>query len=170
MNSEASGAIISKCGKYRYVLWRKLNSNTQGDHGRTCLFVMLNPSTADATYNDRTVIRCMGYAIDWHYDRLEIVNVYAYRATDPSELPALMSERHGELYKKYFEYSVKNADLVICGWGNKIPRDESMDILNYIKSLGKTPMCLKQNENGSPRHPLYLKKSLTPISIYGIQQ
>jgi hypothetical protein len=43
------GADISPCGRYRYALWRKWGA------GGTCVFVWLNPSTADATFDDQTI-------------------------------------------------------------------------------------------------------------------
>ena len=53
IQNKPSGATISTCEKYRYQLWRKW------DEGKKCLvFIMLNPSTADAENNDPTITRC----------------------------------------------------------------------------------------------------------------
>jgi GTP-binding protein len=40
------GAVLSDCGGYRYVLWRDWAA------GPRALFILLNPSTADATQDD----------------------------------------------------------------------------------------------------------------------
>ena len=73
------GADISPCGRYRYSLWRKWGP------GATCMFVGLNPSTADETADDPTIRRCMAFARDWGYGALCMANLFAYRATDPAD-------------------------------------------------------------------------------------
>src|SRR6185369_17379869 len=74
-------AVISKCGKYRYSLRREWI----GGAGTVC-FIMLNPSTADASVDDPTIRRCIGFAQRWGYQILEVVNLYAYRATRPRDM------------------------------------------------------------------------------------
>jgi hypothetical protein len=82
-----SSAIMSPCGTYRYALSRNLetprlfNAVTQ-----RCLFVMLNPSTADASTDDATIRRCKAYASSWSYHVLDVVNLFALRSTDPTAL------------------------------------------------------------------------------------
>jgi len=53
-------ATISPCGKYRYFLSREI-----GQELGVATFIMLNPSTADATKNDPTIRKCMGFARKW---------------------------------------------------------------------------------------------------------
>lgn len=73
-------AVFSGCGRYRYRLTRELGGKL------TLTVVMLNPSTADGSKDDPTIRRCKGFAKDWGYGRLVIVNLYAFRATDPREM------------------------------------------------------------------------------------
>ena len=73
-------AMFSGCGRYRYRLTRELGGKL------TLTVVMLNPSTADGSADDPTIRRCKGFAKDWGYGRLVIVNLYAFRATDPREM------------------------------------------------------------------------------------
>ncbi|MFO6262918.1 DUF1643 domain-containing protein [Pseudomonas aeruginosa] len=47
-------AIISECGQYRYLLTRP--GDCLADKG-TAVFLMLNPSTADAALDDPTIQR-----------------------------------------------------------------------------------------------------------------
>ncbi|HHM8581358.1 DUF1643 domain-containing protein [Pseudomonas aeruginosa] len=47
-------AIISECGQYRYLLTRP--GDCLADKG-TAVFLMLNPSTADAALDDPTIRR-----------------------------------------------------------------------------------------------------------------
>ena len=77
----ATSVIFSDCGKYRYHLTRYFASGLG-----TCLFVMLNPSTADSKKDDRTVRRCIGYAMLWGRARLIVVNIFALRSKDPKVL------------------------------------------------------------------------------------
>jgi hypothetical protein len=66
---------------YRYSLWRRV-----GESRRRVLFVMLNPSTADAIVDDPTIRRCMGFARTWGFGELEVCNLFAYRSPCPSAL------------------------------------------------------------------------------------
>ena len=45
-------AVFSKDRRFRYILRRKV-----GWDERVCLFIMLNPSTADETHDDPTIRR-----------------------------------------------------------------------------------------------------------------
>ena len=74
-------AQFSECGKYRYWLSREW---TFGEN--SIAFIMLNPSTADSIKNDSTVTRCIRYAQQFGYQKLIVLNIFAYRSTDPKEL------------------------------------------------------------------------------------
>ncbi|SFI76527.1 DUF1643 domain-containing protein [Nitrosomonas sp. Nm34] len=71
--------IFSPCREYRYTLYREWEEG-QG----VCMFIGLNPSTADEIKNDPTVIRCINYAKRWGYQAMYMANIFAYRATDPN--------------------------------------------------------------------------------------
>lgn len=73
-------AVLSACGRFRYRLGR------QWGEGGVLLFVMLNPSTADADVDDATIRRCVKFAQAHGFGALEVVNLYAFRATDPKDL------------------------------------------------------------------------------------
>src|SRR6266487_5248505 len=74
------GAVLDVSGIYRYSLWRAWSAY----HPRI-VFVLLNPSTADEQRNDPTIRRCMGFARTWNFGSVEVVNLFAYRATDCRE-------------------------------------------------------------------------------------
>jgi hypothetical protein len=74
-------AFIDLTGKYRYTLSRVWNGNL----GRV-VFILLNPSTADAFKDDPTVKKCISFAKHWNFGSLEIVNLFAYRSTDAKYL------------------------------------------------------------------------------------
>lgn len=79
-------AIISDCGTYRYLLTRATGVTLFESQARTVNFIMLNPSTADATADDPTIRRCIRFAMAWDYERLVVTNLFAFRATDPGDL------------------------------------------------------------------------------------
>ena len=74
-------AILSADRKYRYVLTRIWDETKP-----TVVFIGLNPSTADEEVDDKTIRKCIGYAKRWGYGKLIMVNLFAFRSTDPSML------------------------------------------------------------------------------------
>ena len=72
------GAVISECGTYRYRLHR--------GEGRTLMFLMVNPSTADAEQDDATIRKCLGFAERNGFGRIVVGNLFAYRAKDVNAL------------------------------------------------------------------------------------
>lgn len=155
MTIPISRALISPCGKHRYDLQRDFS------HGpRTVLFLMLNPSTADAVVDDPTIRRCCGYAKAWGFDRLIVGNLYSYRATDPKDLPKVGSR--GDSWEFITGQQIQMADLVVCAWGTNADKTDSEDMHRTIIGLGKVPHYLRLTKNGFPSHPLYLPKDLEP--------
>lgn len=87
-----TGATFSECRRYRYRLWR------YWDRSKPPLcFLMLNPSTADDLSNDPTVERCQRRALAMGFGGLEVVNIFAFRSTDPAALYSLPVGRYGDL-------------------------------------------------------------------------
>ena len=76
-----TAVVDSKDCRYRYHLTRNI-----GKGEGAVAFVMLNPSTANESQDDRTVGRCIGFAQKWGFQTLEVGNLYAWYATDPTEL------------------------------------------------------------------------------------
>lgn len=148
-------AVISECGKYRYVLKRNISQALRWN--KPCLFIMLNPSTADAELDDPTIRRCIGFAKSWGCTELTVVNLFAYRATDPKELESVEDPK-GPENLPYIVNELMNHKLgiVVAAWGsNKFAKIQAEYIereLGPFKSLGR-------NKDGSPKHPLYLPKN-----------
>jgi hypothetical protein len=74
------GALLSEDGRYRYRLWRLWD-----DLAPVMVWVMLNPSTADADLDDPTIRKCIGFAKANRHGGIIVVNLFAWRATDPKE-------------------------------------------------------------------------------------
>ena len=147
-------ATFSDCRKYRYALSRTWNGKK-----KTILFIGLNPSTADEKIDDPTIRRCINYAQNWGYGSLLMVNLFAYRATIPSELKNVKNPIGNDNDLHIIELS-KKVDLSVAAWGNEgslLNRDKE------IKKILPNLMCLKINKSGQPAHPLYQKKDLKLI-------
>lgn len=155
----ARAAFISPCRRYRYNLVRCWN-----DSGRLLPWIMLNPSTADANVDDPTIRRCMTFADDWGYDGIIVVNLFAYRATDPKAL-ALAYDPFGPLNKEALGHHVlRTADKVMAAWGANRAVDQALAIPKVRALLTSLPLhCLGTTAAGHPRHPLYVKATTKPV-------
>jgi len=151
--NDTKGAIISECGNYRYSLWRIWHWAKP-----MMMFIMINPSKADASNDDPTIKRCIGFAKSWGYGGFYVGNLNAYRATDPKELKKVV-DPVGPLNQNHLLEMSMKSDLIICAWGNKLgPPSEK------IRALGELHY-LSVNNDGTPGHPLFLKSDLKPILL-----
>ncbi|HNQ92807.1 MAG TPA: DUF1643 domain-containing protein [Alphaproteobacteria bacterium] len=150
-------AIISPCKKYRYFLNREIKSE-----GKTLTFIMLNPSTADASDDDPTIRRCIGFCNSLGYSKLNVVNLFAFRSTNPKEL-LKVNDPVGPENLSYIEKTIHSSDMVICAWGAKYSSIKNQDkhILSLLKHYDL--YALKVTKNGCPHHPLRLSSDLRPI-------
>ena len=143
-------AVISECGRYRYRLWRGPEGEPEGS---AAVFLMLNPSTADADQDDATIRRCRAFARTWRCYGLCVVNLYALRSTSPDAVKA--ADAVGELNDEFIRGACRSQD-VICAWGNHGRPDRVAEVLELLKSVRARTFCLGVNKNGSPKHPLYV--------------
>ena len=153
-------AVISDCGRYRYLLRRTW------DHKKPrALLVMLNPSTADARLDDATIRSCVRLLLGHGYGSMEVVNVYAYRATKPEEL-AKQSDPFGPDNERTIAAAIHRCDIAICAWGAYPPaRTHARSILNAIHSHRPATYCFGKTKAGAPKHPLYIKSG-TPLEVF----
>lgn len=152
-------AIFSKCECYRYVLaWP-----TGVDNDRYALFVLANPSTATPDETDRTVARTIAYAKRWGYGWSRVVNVRAWRETDPDRLPADPVAVGPDNWRHVLEQA-DQAAIVVCGWG-KLGGNLGRKLLVDLAGYGVVPHALKLNKDGSPQHPLYLQADAVPVRM-----
>jgi hypothetical protein len=154
------GALFSPCNRYRYTLWREWDKNWKITDGQV-LFIMLNPSTADAQVLDPTVRRCLGYAIDWGFKRMMVANLFALRSTDPA---ALRQEQDpvGPDNDLAISVGAATSTLVVAAWGTHgTLKGRDQEVIGLIRKW-KDLYCLALTKEGIPGHPLYLKKDLKP--------
>lgn len=151
-----TGADFSPCGRYRYRLWRRW------DAGPVAVWLLLNPSTADATVNDATIERCQRRSARWGYGALVVVNLFALRATRPRELyrhpDPVGPDNDGVILE-----AATRADHVICGWGNHgLLGARGQRIVRVLSEHGCELRCLGVTARGQPHHPLFVPYA-TPL-------
>ncbi len=147
-----SEAVFSPCRRYRYRLWRVWG---QRRRQRTLCMVMLNPSTADEHRNDPTVERCCRRARMWGYDRIEVVNIFALRSTDPKGLYGVEDPVGRDNDQAILE-AARHADLTVAAWGNHGRLGGRGDeVLALLREAGVAPHALDVSKAGEPVHPLY---------------
>jgi hypothetical protein len=150
-------AAISNCGKYRYLLTREWQPPLlMASYQCSMLFIMLNPSTADAEVDDPTIRRCMGFARREGCYGIRVVNLFAFRATNPAEL-LTAEDPVGALNNSYIEFHAfcgGSSSPIVVAWGKHpaaLPRLKHLPMLR-----GRELLCLGTNKDGSPKHPLYV--------------
>jgi hypothetical protein len=140
-------ALISPCGKYRYRLGRRWSPEG------CVLWIMLNPSTADANIDDRTIGRCMRFASDWGYGGILVGNLYPYRATKPIDLRGV--DRWGEDNDAHIADMARECQLIVVAWGSNSIVSQR-DVASALSAIPGRPLkCLGKTVTGAPLHPLF---------------
>jgi hypothetical protein len=160
-------AQLSPCDTFRYRLGRAW---TDDGFRKPLVFVMLNPSTADADQDDATIRRCVRFADANGFGSIDVVNLFAYRATKPADL-----RRAGYLVgpenDRHIVEAVRASGAVCLAWGAEVAGLERPQIvLPLIRAQGVEPKCLSITRSGYPQHPLMLPSScrLMPFSAEAI--
>lgn len=170
--------MLSDDGTYRYHLWREWDA-----HRPRVTYVMLNPSVADGLHDDPTIRRCVGFAKAWGFGGIDVLNLYALRATDPREIGWYADPvgpdndrtimNHVGLNCEFAphsidlgadDYIVARGPILVCAWGARghgTPRAAAvLALLNrrgvFTHSIGE------RSESGAPPHPLRLAGKLGP--------
>lgn len=153
-------AILSSCGTWRYTLERVWDESEL-----LVVFVLLNPSTADAEVDDATLRRGVGFARAWGYGGVVFVNLFAFRSTDPKNLSHDRDGMVGPENDRHILEQVARADRVVLAWGangDHLHRDEEV-----LKLLEDFPLWhLGLTKGGHPKHPLRLAKT-TQLQRWG---
>lgn len=145
-----TGATLSPCRKYRYCLWREWDSSKG-----TCVFIGLNPSTGNEKENDATITRCINFAKKWGYGRLEMVNLFGFRAREPNDMKKAVDPVGPDNDEILLKHS-QSASLVVAAWSNDgIYNGRNIEVIELLKDI---PLkCFKITEKNQPIHPLYQK-------------
>jgi hypothetical protein len=153
---------------HRYVLRR----SWMGDGG-VVNFIMLNPSTADDVFDDATIRRCVGFAKRWGFSGLVVTNLFAYRATQPKDLKALLNISGGfrlaigDDNTAHLDREAKNAKAIVCAWGDNcdVLPHRDLDIIQMLR-FHHNLFCIRRTAKGNPAHPVREKYTDAPIVFY----
>jgi len=148
---EESTAEISPCGLYRYTLRRVW------DRGKPLLVCcLLNPSTADAKIDDRTVKLLVQWARMLGYGGLLLVNLFAFRSTDPGALKTA-ADPVGALNDSRILESVQLAGgHMLCAWGvGGALRGRAQHVTAMLRAVGVELYQIPCERHDGPCHPLH---------------
>lgn len=166
-------AVMSPCGIYRYELTRE---DIQGERpgllarmvgeavGRPLVDIGLNPSTATAEEDDRTIRKGCLYAKIWGCSRFLKLNAYGYRHKSPAVMFA--AKGHGidivgpenlVAIRRGVALARELNGILLVSWGANIEPEWQREL---AKELGDDAMCVKVNGDGTPMHYLYARNDV----------
>jgi len=157
MHSEAG---ISSDKKYRWWLFRCWAESLP-----LIIWIMMNPSTADHTKNDPTILKIIRYSKKWGYGAVLVLNIYAFRTSRPENLPQVMKDAVGKAndwwIRTIFRFAVRKNIPVVCAWGVK-HKERGCQVRVAADEAGLRLMCLELALNAEPKHPRFLSEDLRP--------
>jgi len=155
-----NGAVISPCGRYRYLLWRQFGP------GPVLTMLFLNPSIANATDDDATITRCVRRARLLGFGGIRVCNIFALISTDRDQL-LRVDDPVGPENDAYILDACRDAGSVLCGWGEYGSiQGRAEQVVARLRAEGIALHCLHRNRDGSPRHPLYVGYN-KPLIAFG---
>ena len=156
---------------HRFTLYREWMGT-----GGTVNFIMLNPSTADDKFDDPTIRKCIGFAKRWGFRRLSVTNLYAFRATDPSDLKILAKIDYrravGDGNDGHLIREASSSQMVCAAWGNHgVLYGRDLDVVNRVLPDVRV-YCIGFTGEQNPLHPSRTPYISVPIpfrSIIGVR-
>jgi hypothetical protein len=150
-------AVFSACQQYRYQLREVWNPALP-----LVLWLLMNPSVACIEYSDPTLRKTGTFARSWGYGGQLVGNVHAYRATDKDRLLEVADPLGPENDRMILDMAAQ-AQTVVLAYGQppRPLRQRGQDVVALLS--GHPGLCyLRLAKDGTPVHPLYLPKSLSP--------
>ncbi|WP_296540155.1 DUF1643 domain-containing protein [Rhizorhabdus sp.] len=153
-------ALFSECEAYRYTLtWR---------WARDPLLIawMLNPSTATHEALDNTVSGLIKRARVWGLGGVRVINLFAFRATEPADMKRAkdpVGPENDRCTLEILREAKADGDRVVCAWGahgKHKGRDKAA--LGLAAGVGIQLHAFQINDDGSPKHPLYIAHEVEP--------
>lgn len=151
---------VTRGGIYRYTLTRGPDALCT-----RLLYIMLNPSTADAFQDDRTVGRCYSYSFaNGFAGAFSIGNLYAFRTPMPRDLWGAWHDGVdiiGPENDEWLSDMAGKAETIVLAWGHH-PRaaERGSNVLYLLRRHVRKFHVLGRTKDGYPRHPLYLQRDL----------
>lgn len=154
--------------RYRYELGGDIGESplfTALDKIRIILWIMLNPSTADAMMDDQTIATIVRFSERWGYHRIMVGNLYAFRTKHPKIMWTahkagvdIVGPQNDEHLLRMIALVRASGGEVMAAWGKhaKIRREQA------VHKMAGEMKCLSTNLDGTPVHPLYQPGDLVP--------
>lgn len=155
------GASMSRCGAYRYHLWREWDSSLP-----RLLLIMLNPSMADHTRDDHTITKSMAIARHLGCGRLDVGNLAAFRSPHPAVLRTV-PDPIGPRNNMHLSRMLGASELVVCAWGANaaLLRGRPEAVCKLIRKAGRSAWALRVTSGGYPSHPLARGTGFIPVQV-----
>lgn len=157
-------AWLSDDRVYRYMLTRTWAPT---DGRNSVLWIMLNPSVGNADEDDRTLRRCQAFARSWGYDGIAVVNLFALRTPYPAALRSHadpVGPENDVFLASLLTPNCEGVRLVVAAWGTHGGiRDRAARVIARAHEVGRPLHALWINDDGSPKHPLYVKGETEPV-------
>lgn len=149
--------------KYRYILTRSWIGT-----GGLVNFLMLNPSIADATKDDPTIRKCVGFAKRWGFSGIVVTNLFAMRATKPVDLwRADFLTALGEEADTAIDEAARAADLVVVAWGAHQKASYRANAVMNLVIPTVDLYCIGRSKDGHPLHPCMAAYTDAPVIFRG---
>lgn len=124
------------------------------------LWIGLNPSTADASFNDPTIGREIDFSMEWDHDALVKCNIADWRATEPKALMAHGVQPCSRINLPMIRDIAKYADRIVVAWGAMSGIRKltylAVNVESALRADGHKLYCLGLTKNSGPKHPLYV--------------
>lgn len=170
----STGADLSRADEDGAQLYRYSLQRTWTRGAPRVTWIMLNPSTADGLTDDPTIRRCVLLAQSWGYGGISVGNLFAYRATNPRDLPILPARAVGPDTDVYLAAMIAGAgthadpptgDIVVAAWGAQsraMVRDRADRVLSWLRVAGVPIHSVGVTRDNHPRHPLMVRGDVRP--------
>ena len=159
----ASAAVISSDGKYRYKLSRRWAWGSNRS-----VWIMLNPSTADAVEDDATIRRCISFAKRWGCDGIDVYNLFALRSRHPFRIEKV-NDPVGPDNDHWLSVAAHTRGKVIAAWGacnTPVQMRRANEVVQFLLRDRRVLLStLGLTKSGQPRHPLYVRNDAPLIPL-----
>ncbi len=166
-------ALLSPCKTWRWWLSRIWDPTKP-----IGLLVLINPSKADDAFDDPTVTDLMKRGRVWGWGGFYIVNLFAYRSSDPDDLlvaaDPIGPEADAWIVKK-LGVAVAGGGQVVVAWGKSHNfaspklraemRGRDRAVLDLLARHVEVIWCIQKNGDGTPKHPAARGTAKIPADV-----
>jgi hypothetical protein len=122
------------------------------------VWVMLNPSTADAMVDDPTILACIDFARRNGFGSITVVNLFAFRSPHPKVMLAAADpigpENDRHIHAELLS-AAHSRGMIVAAWGTGGAHlDRDYEIVRAVEGHGLEMMCFGKTKDGHPKHPL----------------